>query len=458
MTWCSYWIDPTAVAYEVYLLLTVLGIMAVAYAVAAYGIRNQWISRHTRWVILWAILFRIVLFPSNPILETDWNRYLWDGFVTSQGMNPYQYPPSLFLDSNETKNLPVDEREEVYEVLDKVRYDEQRFYILNDINNATVNTIYPPFTQMLFMAASLTQPFSLMVWRGVILIFDGLLIYSIIKLLCLWNKNPALVIFYAWSPLVLKEYINTTHFDGIALSLFFLGVLMWGKKQSFLSAIIWPASVLTKYFTFPLLFFWIKLPQWKVWGVFVTACILISAPFVQWREESYAGYAHFTQRWESNSSLVSAMEWGYESIGIPAWNQGSVMAEWAGVPFTFDAFFMAKLSGVLIVGCVFLFLLLQIHRKPETDDQTKLKYAFFLIGTILLCSPVANPWYIAWVTPFLCFFPCVSWFYLSLACFVYYLFFTGEQFVYPPWVRQFEYVPFFLILLYESYRTVLRKS
>ena len=32
---------------------------------------------------------------STPIYEDDWNRYLWDGAVTVEGYNPYEYAPEV---------------------------------------------------------------------------------------------------------------------------------------------------------------------------------------------------------------------------------------------------------------------------------------------------------------------------------------------------------------------------
>lgn len=449
MTWCSFWIAPHAVANEVYVFLSVIFFMSIVYAVAAYGTSTGWLQPSCKSVILWALVFRAVLFPSLPILETDWNRYLWDGFVSSQGMNPYQYPPALFLDTQAIHDLPEAEREAIYALMEKVRHNERSLAVLQDINNATVNTVYPPMAQWLFMMAAAVQPFSLLVWRCIILCFDGLLLYGIVRLLELWNRNPAMVIFYAWSPLVLKEYINTTHFDGVALSLLFIAILLGCQKRIYRSSIAWSAAVMTKFFPIAVLLFWIPIKQWKTWRFFLTAFLIICVPFIPATTSGYTGYAHFAQRWESNSSLVSMMEWGYQSNGVPAWNEGIVFAQWEGVPFTFDAFMAAKLSGLLMVGLIFLYLMMRLNDDQNLQDINRMNSTFIMIGAVILCSPVANPWYIAWITPFLCFYPMQSWFYLSIACFLYYLFFTGERIGYIPLIREVEFIPFYLLLLYE---------
>ena len=38
---------------------------------------------------------RAILFASEPVLEDDYQRYLWDGAVTAQGLNPMRSRPRM---------------------------------------------------------------------------------------------------------------------------------------------------------------------------------------------------------------------------------------------------------------------------------------------------------------------------------------------------------------------------
>ena len=42
-------------------------------------------------MLLTGLLMRLLLFGTNPILEIDYYRYLWDGAVLAQGFNPYLF-------------------------------------------------------------------------------------------------------------------------------------------------------------------------------------------------------------------------------------------------------------------------------------------------------------------------------------------------------------------------------
>ena len=45
-------------------------------------------------ILLFAALFRITLLVSPPMFSDDLYRYVWDGRIQSNGINPFKYPPS----------------------------------------------------------------------------------------------------------------------------------------------------------------------------------------------------------------------------------------------------------------------------------------------------------------------------------------------------------------------------
>ena len=40
------------------------------------------------------LIARLMMFSSNPVMEDDWHRYLWDGASVANGVDPYQYAPA----------------------------------------------------------------------------------------------------------------------------------------------------------------------------------------------------------------------------------------------------------------------------------------------------------------------------------------------------------------------------
>ena len=75
-------------------MLALLGAAFAVYLLAAL-IAARWApSRGQLGMIAGAaLLYRLILLPTPPIQEVDIYRYLWDGIVVSQGINPFRFPP-----------------------------------------------------------------------------------------------------------------------------------------------------------------------------------------------------------------------------------------------------------------------------------------------------------------------------------------------------------------------------
>ncbi|HET9235464.1 MAG TPA: hypothetical protein VFP10_15130, partial [Candidatus Eisenbacteria bacterium] len=83
-----------------------------------------------RLALIWigAVLFRALLVPATPALSDDVYRYIWDGRVLLDGINPYRYPPQ----AAELASL--------------------RDALWTQINHPELETIYPPLLMLLFAA------------------------------------------------------------------------------------------------------------------------------------------------------------------------------------------------------------------------------------------------------------------------------------------------------------------
>ena len=84
-------------------------LMAAGFVYAA----TMWFGRRTRatarlivWVVAVGLIARGVMFSTEPILEDDHYRYLWDGGVTAHRFNPYGYSPAKILKPGETTRVP----------------------------------------------------------------------------------------------------------------------------------------------------------------------------------------------------------------------------------------------------------------------------------------------------------------------------------------------------------------
>jgi len=74
-----------------------------------------------------------------PILEDDYYRYLWDGAVTANALNPYAYSPQQVLKGTD---IPVE----------LTQLAEESGEVIHSINHPEIRTIYPPIAQAFFRA------------------------------------------------------------------------------------------------------------------------------------------------------------------------------------------------------------------------------------------------------------------------------------------------------------------
>ena len=154
-------------------------------------------------ILLWGvgIVARVALLPLTPELSDDIYRYLWDGHVLVEGVNPYARPPDD-------------------EALAAMRTEWH-----GEINHPHVPTIYPPLAQLLFGLVNVAGGTILaakLVWLG----FDLGCAALLQRIAARTGRNPARVlVWYLWSPLLIVETAWSAHFD--AVGLFFVAALIW---------------------------------------------------------------------------------------------------------------------------------------------------------------------------------------------------------------------------------------
>ncbi|GMV91852.1 MAG: hypothetical protein AMXMBFR82_16300 [Candidatus Hydrogenedentota bacterium] len=184
----------------------------IGFAAAAFLVyRSQ--SGSLRWILTVGILGRIILLPSNLVLENDCYRYVLDGETVKHGVNPYRWAP----DEVEARAPEAFRRELATDraqlVLSRVGYPE-------------IPTIYPPLAQGAFAVGAAIAPWNWMGQRIVFLAVDFATQLVLLGLLRAIGRPSGWVVLYAWNPLILKEIANSAHVD--ALVALFLAVCLFG--------------------------------------------------------------------------------------------------------------------------------------------------------------------------------------------------------------------------------------
>ncbi len=371
-------------------------------------------------ILGFACLFRVLFLYSNPIQESDFYRYLWDGKVIASGLNPYGTAPSTIIVHEEG----------IRAYFQIVESDPLFARILARINHPWVPTIYPPLAQGVFGLAALAAPGSLFGLRLIFFGFDLGICLIVIGLLRRLGHSVVWVLPYAWSPLVVKETLNSAHYDVIPTFFFLAALFCLLQKKWGLAHVHLALATLGK--IYPLLFLPFFVWRTKAMSGWLRACCGLGvvaavtfagyAPFLKARQGLWQGAAVFAEQWQTNSFLF---------------------------PF-FLAVAQKRWLTTLIIATVLSGLVAGLLWKTDVDDEHSfLRKIFVTLGALFLLSPVANPWYFIWLAPFLCIFPSSAWILLSGLLGLYYLSFyfiyqhTAETF---RWVLWLEYLPFYGLL------------
>ena len=145
-------------------------------------------------IVGFAIAFRLIMVLTQPVLSDDMYRYVWDGRVQAQGVNPYAFAP-------------------IAPELSALR--DAAIWPL--INRKWAVTVYPAATQIAFAALWRISPDSVR-WFQIAMtggtIVAGVLLMALAKAL---GRPAGRALIFLWSPAVVFETAHSAHVDGLVL-------------------------------------------------------------------------------------------------------------------------------------------------------------------------------------------------------------------------------------------------
>ena len=365
----------------------------------------------TSHILLAGLVARAILWFTVPVLESDYYRYLWDAHVYTHGINPYVYPPDdPALDPIET---------------------DYRFFI----HYAHVPTIYPPLAQYVFALAHLLAPDSLLGLKIVLTLFDVATGLVLARWLDERGSPPHWLAFYVLNPLVLKEIANSAHLDSIAVFFVTLAVYLMCRVTTSSRALAWVALALgiaAKLYGLTLAPLFARCDRDFARHALLASgvLLLLYLPFASAGTRVFAGTAIFGEQWLFNASLFRGVAWLWERI-LPG----------------------SSLAPRLTVGLAFLVVLAWRCRALRSKAEVP-EASVFVLGALLLLSPVVDAWYALWILPFAVLTGSVPWIAFSyLVAFAYAWFQSPVLAVY---FGALEYVVLFTLLLTSLGRNVNR--
>jgi alpha-1,6-mannosyltransferase len=297
-------------------------------------------------LIIFGIAYRISLLPLQPIASNDIYRYIWDGKVSANGINPFKYTP---LDS---ALLPL------YSSL-----------LPGKMNHPELQTIYPPYSQLMFFLSY--EIFGENIYGIKFLLFISelitiFLLFLLLKKLKISLYNLAL---YVLCPLPIMQFMIDGHIDGTGFPLLLLFLFFYLTGRKIKSFIAIGFSIISKLISVIILPFAFKEEKGKnrfyVLAIPILIIVVSYIPFLSGGVFPFRSLIDFTENWISNSSIFAII--------------------FAFVNNNQEARKIALLLFIIAAGVLFF------SKKKFAEKIFLIFFLFFLF------SPTVHPWYITWL-------------------------------------------------------------
>jgi alpha-1,6-mannosyltransferase len=337
----------------------VLAMIAGFLALFATRIAERTSTAQAIWLIVGvAIMLRLALLVTEPLLSTDIYRYVWDGKVQAAGINPYRYVPA------DDAVAPL--------------RDEAVYPNINRANYAV--TIYPPAAQMFFfLVTRLGENVTAM--KVALLACEAVTAGTIALLLRRLGRPVTRLIAYLWHPLPLWHIANSGHIDALMMALMMLGlwfaVIGWPVR----AAVAITLGALAKPFALLALPAGWRAWDWKVPLIVVAVVVLCYAPYlsVGWGVFGYLGAGYLREeRFETGGDVWPLAVWRQIAGVLPG-----------------DAFIYFVLAALVLAAMGLRAAL----RTPRTTDTILADVSRIILTFLFLLSP-NYPWYFLIATPF----------------------------------------------------------
>lgn len=333
---------------------------------------------HFRLLVGAAITFRLLFLFALPNLSQDFYRFIWDGRLILESLNPYLYTPDYFISH---QKFPIGQAQDLYNGMGSL--------------GASHYTNYPPLNQLCFFIAALVSGKSILgsviSMRLIIIAADLGVLYFGKKLLERLKLPSNRIFWYILNPFIIIELTGNLHFEGVMI--FFL---------------IWSLYLL-------------HCGKWK-WAAFVFACSISVKLIPLMFLPLFFGYfmkhrpnTSFFQRFSKLMLFYTIIGFTVLMFFLPFFsmdfftNYSKTIALWFG-DFEFNAsiYYIARAIGYEITGyneiasitkvlpILSVLIILGFSFLKSNRNLPQLISAIVLVFTCyLFLSTTVHPWYIA---------------------------------------------------------------
>jgi hypothetical protein len=332
-------------------------IFAFFLAFASYFLllyKTQW---ELRQLILAGVIVRIAIMFSFPSLSDDIYRFVWDGKLVNQGINPYSHLPSDL-------NIAIGE---------EALYDK--------LNSPDYYSIYPLVCQLTFSLSTFLSNgniyWTAFIIRFILCLADVGVLWLVLRWLKKNNMPRIRAMWLFLNPLMIIETFGSLHFE--ILMAFFVLLALSYINNAHKSALAMGASVSTKLLPLmflPLVFFTklrLQKQTWFVWFAAILCITFLPITLTIHKSGFFDSVNLYFQTFEFNAGLYYVSRWlGY---GILGYN---------GIAFIGPMLALASMSGILYVSYRYRDATMRYWPEAMT-----IMFLIYLMG-----ATTVHPWYL----------------------------------------------------------------
>ncbi len=335
----------------------------------------KYTGSNIRLLTIIAMLSRIIFIVAIPNLSQDFYRFIWDGRMILEGLNPYLFTPESFVSNG---NIPVEQGQLLYNGM--------------GVLNGSHYTNYPPINQLCFVLAALFSGKSIigsaMVFRVIIIAADLGIFYFGKRLLQALNIPAKKIFWYLLNPFIIIELTGNLHFEGVMLFFLVWSLYLLHQKKWQWAALIFACSISVKLIPLmflPLLFYYFRkendfqLELKKLLGFYAIVGIVTLALFAPFFSTEFLNnYTQTVALWFQNFEFNASIYYLVREIG-----------------YSLTGYNEIKLIGKILPVLVVLYIFWLGLYKKSKDTTSLVRYMLLAFTIYLFLSTTVHPWYIA---------------------------------------------------------------
>lgn len=318
-----------------------------------------------------ALVLHLIPIFCLPPLSNDFYRFLWDGEMFGNGINPYDFKPNeLITQAGFAGNA----------------YYWELYAGMGQLSQENYSC-YPVFNQFYFLVSTFFTDnlyFNLILLRLLVVASVWAGFYYLNKLLLLADCTPAQKWMYIFNPLLIIEVSQNLHFEGVMLTFTLMGFYFLAKRNWFYGGMLLTFAIQIKLLPLMMLPFLLRWLGWKQ-SIFAWLTVGASTAVLSLLLIDSGNYLHFLQslalyfrQFEFNSFF---MHW-YLEYG--QWQYGYNRIQSYGPYFS-------RLAAKAILIAALL--------GDKFTLQQVFKRMLFALFIYYLLATTVHPWYI--LTPLL---------------------------------------------------------